>query len=71
MKAKIKKVNAIGLVKNISQFPSKITSDCLNVPSTNSPNIKPIITGTTENPYLLIKKPTTPKNNIIHTSIID
>ena len=55
IKAKIKKVKAIGLVKNINQFPSKITSDCLNVPSTNSPKIKPIITGTTENPYLLIK----------------
>ena len=55
MKAKIKKVKAIGLVKNINQFPSNITSDCLKVPSTNSPKIKPIITGTTENPNLLIK----------------
>ena len=30
-----------------------------------------MITGTTEKPYLLIKKPRTPKNNIIQTSIID
>ena len=71
MKDKIKNDNAIGLVKNINQFPSKITKDCLKVPSTSSPKIKPIITGTTEKPYLLIKKPSTPKNNIIHTSIID
>jgi hypothetical protein len=71
IKAKIKNVKAIGLLKNINQFPSNITSDCLKVPSTNSPKIKPIITGTTENPYLLIKKPTTPKNNIIQISIID
>ena len=71
MKAKIKKVKAIGRVKNINQFPSNITSDCLNVPSTNSPKINPMITGTTENPYLLMKKPTTPKNNIIQMSIID
>ena len=71
MKAKIKKVKAIGRVKNINQFPSNITSDCLNVPSTNSPKINPIITGTTEKPYLLIKKPTTPKKIIIQTSIID
>ena len=55
----------------MSQFPSNITKDCLKVPSTNSPKIKPIITGTTENPYLRTKKPKTPKNNIIHTSIID
>ena len=68
---KIKKVITIGLDKNISQFPSNITRDCLNVPSTNSPKINPIITGTTEKPYRLIKNPTTPKNNIIHTSIID
>ena len=61
----------MGLVKNINQFPSKITKDCLSVPSTSSPKIKPIMTGTTENPYLLIKNPTTPKNNIIHMSIID
>ena len=71
MKAKTKKVKAIGRLKNINQFPSKITNDCLSVPSTNSPKIKPIITGTTENPYLLIKKPTTPKINIIHTSVND
>ena len=71
MKDKIKKVTTIGLVKNISQFPSNITNDCLRVPSTNSPNIKPIITGTTEKPNLLIKKPSTPKNNIIQTSSID
>ena len=44
MKDKIKKVTTIGLVKNINQFPSNITNDCLRVPSTNSPNIKPIIT---------------------------
>ena len=37
----------------------------------DSPSINPMITGTTENPYLLIKKPSTPKNNIIQTSIID
>ena len=52
--AKIKNVNAIGLVKNINQLPSNITKDCLRVPSTNSPKINPIITGTTEKPYLLI-----------------
>ena len=45
MKDKIKKVTTIGLVKNINQFPSNITNDCLRVPSTNSPNINPIITG--------------------------
>ena len=50
MKDKIKNVTTIGLVKNNSQFPSKITSDCLSVPSTNSPKINPMITGTTENP---------------------
>ena len=71
MKDKIKKVTTIGLDKNINQFPSNITNDCLRVPSTNSPNIKPIITGTTENPYLLMKNPRTPKNNIIQTSNID
>ena len=71
MKDKIKKVTTIGLDKNINQFPSNITNDCLSVPSTNSPNINPIITGTTEKPYLLIKKPINPKNNIIHTSIND
>ena len=71
MKDKIKKVNTIGLVKNINQLPSKITRDCLNVPSTSSPKINPIITGTTEKPYLLIKNPITPKKSIIHTSIID
>ena len=71
MKDKTKNVKTIGLVKNISQFPSKITNDCLKVPSTSSPKINPIITGTTEKPYRLIKKPITPKNNIIHTSIID
>ena len=68
---KTKKVTTIGLVKNINQFPSKITNDCLKVPSTNSPKINPIITGTTEKPYLLIKNPTTPKKSIIHTSIMD
>ena len=68
MKDKIKNDNAIGLVKNINQFPSKITKDCLKVPSTSSPKIKPIITGTTEKPYLLIKKPITPNKSIIHTS---
>ena len=71
MKDKIKKVTTIGLDKNINQFPSNITNDCLRVPSTNSPNINPIITGTTEKPYLLIKKPITPKDNIIQTSVID
>ena len=71
IKDKIKNDKAIGLVKNISQFPSNITIDCLKVPSTSSPKINPIMTGTTEKPYLLIKKPSTPKNNIIHTSIID
>ena len=50
MKDKIKKVNAIGRVKNISQFPSNITKDCLSVPSTSSHKINPIITGTMENP---------------------
>ena len=55
----------------MSQFPSNITKDCLKVPSTSYPNINPIITGTTENPNLLIKNPSTPKNNIIQTSIID
>ena len=69
--AKVKKVNAIGLVKNINQLPSNITRDCLKVPSTSSPKINHIITGTTEKPYLLMKKPTTPKNNIIQTSVID
>ena len=68
---KIKKVTTIGLDKNISQFPSNITRDCLRVPPTNSPNINPIITGTTEKPYLLIKNPITPKKSIIQTSIID
>jgi hypothetical protein len=71
IKDKIKNVKAIGLVKNISQLPSNITIDCLKVPSTSSPKINPIITGTTEKPYRLIKKPSTPKNNIIQTSIID
>ena len=71
IEAKIKNVKAIGLVKNMNQLPSKITNDCLKVPSTNSPKINPIITGTTENPYLLIKNPTTPKNSIIQTSTID
>ena len=71
MKDKIKKVTTIGLVKNINQFPSNITNDCLRVPSTSSPNINPIITGTTEKPNLLIKNPSTPKNNIIQTSSID
>ena len=71
MKDKIKKVTTIGLDKNINQFPSNITNDCLRVPSTSSPNINPIITGTTEKPYLLIKKPITPKDNIIQTSVID
>jgi hypothetical protein len=71
IKDKIKNVKAIGLVRNINQFPSNITNDCLRVPSTNSPNINPIITGTTEKPYLLIKNPSTPKNIIIQTSIID
>ena len=41
---------SIGLVKKRNQFPSNITNDCLKVPSTNSPNINPIITGTTEKP---------------------
>ncbi len=50
IKDKIKNVTAIGLVKNRNQFPSKITKDCLKVPSTKSPKIKPIITGTTEKP---------------------
>ena len=67
----MKNVKAIGLVKNINQLPSNITRDCLKVPSTNSPKINPIITGTTEKPYLLIKKPSNPKNNIIQTSIMD
>ena len=71
IKDKIKNVKAIGLVKNINQFPSNITNDCLRVPSTNSPSINPIITGTTEKPYLLIKNPITPKNIIIQTSSID
>ena len=71
MKDKIKKVTTIGLDKNINQFPSNITNDCLRVPSTSSPNINPIITGTTEKPYLLIKKPITPNKSIIQTSIID
>ena len=71
MKDKTKKVKAIGLVKNINQFPSNITNDCLKVPSTSSPKIKPIITGTTEKPYLLIKKPITPNKSIIQTSNID
>ena len=39
-----------GLVKKRNQFPSNITNDCLKVPSTNSPKINPIITGTTEKP---------------------
>ena len=34
----------------INQLPSNITRDCLNVPSTSSPSINPIITGTTEKP---------------------
>ena len=71
IKDKIKNVKAIGLVKNINQFPSNITNDCLKVPSTNSPRINPMITGTTENPYLLIKNPSTPKKIIIQTSNID
>ena len=50
MKDKIKKVNAIGRVKNINQFPSNITRDCLSVPSTNSPKINQIMTGTNEKP---------------------
>ena len=66
---KIKKNTTIGLVKNLNQFPSKITNDCLKVPSTNSPKINPIITGTIEKPNLLIKKPITPKANIIQISI--
>ena len=37
----------------------------------NSPSINPMITGTTENPYLLIKNPRTPKKIIIQTSNID
>ena len=41
--ANIKKNTAIGLVKNLNQFPSKITNDCLKVPSTNSSKIIPII----------------------------
>ena len=40
----------MGLVRNKSQLPSKITNDCLKVPSTNSPKINPMITGTTEKP---------------------
>ena len=50
MKDKIKKVNEIGRVKNISQFPSNITKYCLSVPSTSSPKINPIMTGTNEKP---------------------
>ena len=71
MKDKIKKVNAIGRVKNINQLPSNITKDCLSVPSTSSPKINPIITGTNEKPYRLIKKPITPNKSIIQTSIND
>ena len=41
--ANIKKNTAIGLVKNLNQFPSKITNDCLKVLSTNSSKIIPII----------------------------
>ena len=67
----IKKVTTIGLVRNMNQFPSKITNDCLKVPSTNSPKINPIITGTKEKPNLLIKKPITPQVNIIQISIKD
>lgn len=66
-----KKNTTIGLLKNMSQLPSKMTKDCLKVPSTNSPKIKPIITGTTEKPNLLIKKPIKPNEIIIQTSIID
>ena len=46
-----KKINdAINSVADSQNKASKITKDCLNVPSTNSPKIKPIITGTTEKP---------------------
>ena len=40
------------LLRDVMQnhIPSKITKDCLRVPSTNSPKIRPIITGTTEKP---------------------
>ena len=61
----------MGIEKNISQFQSNFTNDCLRLPSPSAPKINPIITGTTEKPYRLIKQPSTPKNNIIHTSIID
>ena len=46
----MKNVTTIGLVKNNNQLPSNITKDCLKVPSTHSPKIKPIITGTPEKP---------------------
>ena len=71
MKDKIKKVTTIGLDNNINKFQSNITNDCISLPSTNPPNINPIITGTTEKPYLLIKKPITPNKSIIQTSIMD
>ena len=51
----MKNVNAIGLVKNINQFPSNITNDCLNVPSTNSPKINPIVTDKYKSDFNIIE----------------
>ena len=46
-------------MKNINQFPSNITRDCLKVPSTNSPKINPMITGTTVQGGLTVPVTTT------------
>jgi hypothetical protein len=61
----MKNVIAIGLVKNINRFWSKIMIDCANEFSTSWPSTIPIIIGAGEKPALLKKNPTTPDINII------
>ena len=45
-----------------------MTIACVNVSSTIGPKIKPITNGAGEKPFLIIKKPIIPDNNITQTS---
>ena len=68
---KTRKNKESGLVAINHHCSSNITMLCPRRFSSIPPRIKPIARDTTENPYLLIKNPSTPKKIIIQTSNID
>ncbi len=68
---KTRKNKESGLVAINHHCSSNITMLCPRRFSSIPPRIKPIARDTTENPYLRMRYPITPKISAIQTSIID